>query len=59
MGRRFKNSDDSTYYSDKAIDQKLEKLRYELIPGYTGRKKNNNNKNKNFQKTPRKKLFQN
>lgn len=54
MARKFKNSDDSTYYTDKAIEQKLEKLRYELIEGYAGRKGNNYNKKP---KKGRKKLF--
>lgn len=62
MSRKFKNSDECTYFADKAIDQKLEKLRYELIPGYTGRKNNGNNNSNNGgyrkkQKTGRKKLF--
>lgn len=54
MGRKFKNSDDCTYFTDKAVDQRLEKLRYELIPGYTGRK---NSQNKNNKKPHYKKLF--
>ena len=56
MGRRFKNSDDVTYYSDKSVEQKLEKLRYELIPGYIGRNKKTNNYNRN-RKNDNKKLF--
>lgn len=56
MGRRFKNSDDNTFYRDKTIDSKLEKLRFECIPGYTGRKGFNNNKNrKNYGRKPYKK----
>lgn len=60
MGRKFKNSDEITYFTDKAIEQRLEKLRYELIIGYNGRKNNNNNNNSNHrkkQKSGHKKLF--
>lgn len=57
MSRHFKNSDDNTFYRDKAIDSKLEKLRFECIPGYTGRKgyNNNNKTKKNYGKKPYKK----
>lgn len=39
MGRRFKNSDDNTFFVDKAIESKLEKLRMELITGYAEKKR--------------------
>lgn len=60
MGRKFKNSDDVTYFSDKSIEQKLEKLRFELIAGYSGKKNHNNNNNNNYRKNKKsghKKLF--
>lgn len=49
MPRKWKNSDEQTYYTDKSIDNRLEKLRCELIKGYSRKnynKKNNNNNNK-------------
>lgn len=50
MPRKWKNSDDSTYFVDKAIEGRLERLRCELIEGYSRKKfnkKNNNNQNRN------------
>lgn len=56
MSRKWKNSDDHTYFSDKALESRLEKLRCDLIDGYSRRKyqkKNNttqNNKKHNYTK---------
>jgi hypothetical protein len=40
MPRRWKNSDDHTYFVDKAIESRLEKLRCDLIEGYSRKKFN-------------------
>ena len=50
MPRKWKNSDDHTYFVDKAIESRLERLRCELIEGYSRKKinkKNNYNQNRN------------
>lgn len=57
MSRKWKNSDDNTYFSDKSLESRLEKLRCDLINGYSRKKyqkknnstpvkKHNYNKNK-------------
>lgn len=38
MPRKWKNSDDATYFVDKAIENRLEKLRCDLIEGYSRKK---------------------
>lgn len=50
MPRKWKNSDDQSYYVDKACDNRLEKLRCELIKGYSRKNynKKNNNPRKNY-----------
>jgi hypothetical protein len=50
MPRKWKNSDDQTYFVDKAIENRLEKLRCDLIEGYSRKKinkKNNYNQGRN------------
>ena len=34
MPRKWKNSDDVTFFTEKAMHNRLERLRKELIPGY-------------------------
>ena len=46
MPRKWKNSDDMSYFVDKTIDSRLEKLRYELIKDYSKNKYNKKNNNK-------------
>ena len=43
MPRRWKNSDDNNYFVDKAMENRLEKLRCELIEGYSRKKYNKKN----------------
>lgn len=45
MPRRWKNSDDRTYYTDKSTDSRLERLRCDLIKDYARKKYNKNNNN--------------
>lgn len=45
MPRKWKNSDDQTYFVDKAIESRLEKLRCDLIEGYSRKKFNKKNNN--------------
>lgn len=51
MPRKWKNSDESTYYTDKAIDNRLEKLRVELIQGYNHKKFSQKNSGKRINYT--------
>ena len=44
MPRKWKNSDDVTYYTEKAQNNRLERLRKELIPGYKDNKGRQNSK---------------
>lgn len=39
MPRKWKNSDDVTFFTEKAMHNRLERLRKELIPGYDRSKK--------------------
>lgn len=53
MPRKWKNSDDNTYYSDRSIESRLEKIRCDVIKDYARKKyqKNNNNSKKtNYKK---------
>ena len=53
MPRKWKNSDEKTFFSDKSTESRLEKLRYELIPNYGRRKyqeKRNDNHRENYNK---------
>lgn len=52
MGRKWKNSDDITYFTEKAMHNRLERLRKELIPGYDKSKKTTQN---NYKNRPKKK----
>lgn len=52
MPRKWKNSDDNTFFVDKAIDGRLEKLRIELIPNHM-QNKNQKKYFKNNKKTDR------
>ena len=54
MGRKFKNSDDCTYFADRANDSRLEKLRIELIPDYAKNKYRKKRKNYNSKPLPKK-----
>lgn len=53
MGRHWKNSDDVTFFTERATHNRLERLRMDLIAGYAERKnkrkeegaKKRNNKN--------------
>ena len=53
MPRKGTNSDDVTFYTEKAMHNRLERLRKELIPGYDKSKKQQptpNFKNRNRKK---------
>lgn len=52
MPRKWKNSDDNTFFVDKAVDGRLEKLRIELIPNHM-QNKNQKKYFKNNKKTDR------
>lgn len=47
MPRKWKNSDEQSYFTDKANENRLEKLRCELINGYSRKKFNKKNNNNN------------
>lgn len=47
MPRKWKNSDDNTYYVDRSIEARLERIRCDVIKDYSKKKFQKNNKKNN------------